>query len=129
MIVVDASVAIAGLDGADAHHEPAVQMLLDHTDVDLVLHPLSLAEVLVGPTRVGNTRLAHVRLLEAGFRADVTDSDQPLRLARLRVETGLKLPDCCVLDVATFHGARLATFDRRLADVAREHGLEVVPAS
>jgi rRNA-processing protein FCF1 len=44
----------------------------------------------------------------------------------MRVDSGLKLPDCCVLDVASFHGAPLATFDTRLADEARGRGIEVI---
>jgi predicted nucleic acid-binding protein len=49
-------------------------------------------------------------------------------LAELRVRTGLKLPDCCVLDVALQHRAAVATFDDRLARVARDLGLDVVGA-
>jgi len=126
MIVVDASVAIGWLDDADAQHASATQLLLDHVGDDLVLHPLTLAEVLVGATRAGKVELARDLLVRAGFRADVPDVDQPVRLARMRVDTGLKLPDCCVLDVAAFHGASLATFDTGLADEARGRGVEVL---
>jgi predicted nucleic acid-binding protein len=126
MIVVGASVAIGWLDDADPHHTSATQMLLEHVGDDLVLHPVTLAEVLVGPTRAGKVEVARDLLLRAGFRADVPDVDQPVRLARMRVDSGLKLPDCCVLDVASFHGAPLATFDTRLADEARGRGIEVI---
>lgn len=53
----------------------------------------------------------------------------PLRLARLRATTGLKLPDCCALDAALGHGASLATFDEALAAAARRLGVDVLPAS
>ncbi len=39
-------------------------------------------------------------LRAAGIDAAPHDPDEPLRLAELRATTGLKLPDCCVLDVA-----------------------------
>ncbi len=48
-----------------------------------------------------------------------------LRLAELRATTGLKLPGCCVLDVAIRHQARLATFDDALAAAARQRGVTV----
>ena len=55
------------------------------------------------------------------------DGDEPLRLAELRVTTGLKLPDCAVLDVAIHHQASLATFDDALASAARRRGVTVLP--
>jgi toxin FitB len=128
VIAVDASVPIAWLDGADAHHEAATQLLLDHADVDLLLHPVTLAEVLVGPARTGKAELARDALRDAGFRVDVPDVDEPMRVAQLRAQTGLKLPDCFVLDVARVHAASLATFDVRLADTARQQRIEVVRA-
>jgi predicted nucleic acid-binding protein len=126
VIVVDASVVIAWLDGADAHHERATQLLLDNLGSDLLLHPVTLAEILVGPARTSAAELAHDTLVQAGLRPDVPDAGQPVRLARLRAETRLRLPDCCVLDVARVHGAALATFDDRLAMVAREQGVDVL---
>jgi predicted nucleic acid-binding protein len=91
------------------------------------MHPVTLAEVLVGPARLGDADGAHARLAALGFRVDLPDAGQPVRLAVLRVQTRLKLPDCCVLDVALVHQAQLATFDARLAEVARNRGVAVVP--
>lgn len=46
----------------------------------------------------------------------VSESILMVQLARLRVRTGLKLPDCCVLYAARMNPpAQLATFDTRLA--------------
>ncbi|MGH9122899.1 MAG: PIN domain-containing protein [Acidimicrobiales bacterium] len=47
-------------------------------------------------------------------------------MAELRASTGLKLPDCCVLDVAIHHQASLATFDTTLASAARHRGVAVL---
>lgn len=126
MIVVDTCVVIAWLDGEDAHHASATQFLLDNPSADLVVHPVTLAEILVGPTRAGKVDQVRVALLDVGFRTDLPDVDQPVRLAALRVGTGLKLPDCCVLDMALVHHAPLVTFDDRLTVVARERGLGLV---
>ncbi|WP_156401963.1 hypothetical protein [Agromyces sp. Soil535] len=48
------------------------------------------------------------------------------RLARLRVETALKLPDCCVLDAAMSNGAAMATFDERLASAGASLGVTLI---
>jgi hypothetical protein len=48
------------------------------------------------------------------------------RLARLRVDTALNLPDCCVLDAALMASASLATLDARLARAAASVGVQVV---
>lgn len=58
----------------------------------------------------------------------MTRFSEPLRLARLRVNSRLKLPDCCVLSAAIATRSRIATFDGRLASAARELGLQVVTA-
>lgn len=50
------------------------------------------------------------------------------RLAQLRVETKLKLPDCCVLLTALTVSDSLATFDERLAREATSRGIAVIAA-
>lgn len=47
----------------------------------------------------------------------------PERLAQLRTDTGLKLPDCCVLLAAQDHDAHLVSFDTNLLKAARKLGL------
>jgi len=112
MIVVDASVLIAFLDRADAHHEAAVEWLADATP-PLVVHPITLAEVLVAPTRNGSAEQAWTVLQSIGVELHTEPTD-PLELARLRVHTGLRMPDCCVVDAARQLGCLVATFDERL---------------
>ena len=87
--------------------------------------PITLAEVLVGPARSGALDRATAVLAELGVQ-DLGLSDvAPSRLAALRAATGLKLPDCCFLLAAEQQQAELATFDSRLASVARERGIRV----
>lgn len=59
----------------------------------------------------------------AGIVIAPRDDDEAMRLAELRVATGLKLPDCCVLDVARRHAAALATFDGALSAAAARNGV------
>ena len=118
MIVLDASVLIAFLDGDGKHHAAAEQLLLQAVDDDLAVNSLTLAEVLVAPARDGRSDvvLAALRALEVhelSFPADTA-----LRLAQLRAATALKMPDCCVILAAEQAAATVASFDERLVRTA-----------
>ena len=97
MIVVDASVLIAHLDERDALHGRAEAALLDAAERPMGCSVITLAEILVGPARAH--RLDRARGALAGLELSEVPlgPDAAVRLARLRAETGLKLPDCCVL--------------------------------
>lgn len=127
MIVLDASVLIGHVSRTDVHHFAATALLAAASPGSMVVHPLTLAEVLVGAARIGRAVELRDDLLTAGIVPTTPDPDEPLRLAELRVTTGLKLPDCCVLSVALYHHADLGTFDSALADVARRRGVRVLP--
>ena len=126
MIVLDASVIIAMLRPADAHHERARSILDQHAADGFLAHTVTLAEVLVDPVRLGRgaQRLADLRTM--GVHVLTADANEPLQLAELRATTGLRLPDCCVLLAATRGPSALATFDDRLAKAAATLGLRVV---
>ncbi len=125
MIACDASVLIAHLDVTDAHHERAVSVLLQVAP-PLVASPITLAEVLVGPARAGRLDEAHAALTSLRVREIALADDAAGRLAALRADTGLKLPDCCVLLAAQDASAQaVLSFDERLATVARRLGLIV----
>ena len=125
MIVLDANVLIAHLDRNDAHHAAATERLLDVADQPFGASALTLAEVLAAPTRAGSLSAA-----QAALRA-LEVSELPLppnaseRLAALRVDTSLKLPDCCVLLAAETSLGSVLTFDDRLAREASRRGLGV----
>ena len=123
MIVLDATVLIAHLAGDDLYADRALDII--DTEEDLALHPLTLAECLVGPARLHREDEALQTITRLGIGQLPLGPQQPLALAKLRASTSLKLPDCCVLSAAIETGARLATFDDRLAWVAREQGIEV----
>lgn len=127
MIALDASVLIAHLNPADAHHGAATRVLLDASADDLIVHTVTMAEVLVGGTRSGRGEEMDADLRAVGIRLAAHDEREPPRLAELRATSGLKLPDCCVLDVALANGASLATFDHALAAAGRARGLPILP--
>ncbi len=127
MITLDASVVIAHLNPGDLHHRTATDYLREHADEPLLIHPLNLAEVLVGGVRVGRGQELLDDLHAIGLRTAGRLDGEPLRLAALRVETGLKLPDCCALDTALTSQSSLATFDERLAAAARARHIVLGP--
>jgi predicted nucleic acid-binding protein len=127
VITLDAATVIAHLHPDDAHHQAATTCLRDSADTEFVIHSLNLAEVLVGGVRAGRVDELLADLDSIGLRVADRPVDEPLRLARLRVATGLKLPDCCALDTAIATDSTLATFDEPLARAAREHYVMVTP--
>lgn len=129
MIVLDASVLVAHMNPADSHHEAATQILLAGTPGQMLVHPITLAEILVGGVRIGRGASMRDDLYGAGIVVVTYDDDEPLRLAELRATSGLKLPDCCVLDVAVRQRASLATFDETLANAARRYDVHVIDRS
>jgi predicted nucleic acid-binding protein len=112
MIVVDASVLIAFLDPNDTHHSAAIEILEDASP-PLLVHPITAAEILVAAVRNDVAEEVWADLMAIGVEIDDTPID-PLLLARLRVKTRCKMPDCCVLASAATHNSAVATFDERL---------------
>lgn len=126
-MILDASVLIAHLDGADPHHERAVNLLLDAAEDSYRASPITLVEVLTGPARIGALDRAKAALAAIGVRSTGMDDGSPEKLAAIRAATGLKMPDCCVVLAAEQEGTDLATFDDRLASVAKARGIRVRP--
>lgn len=119
MIVVDASVLIAHLDERDALHERAVERLLAAAGEPLGCSTLTLAEVFVGPARRGRLNDARAAIAALEVQEIPLEIGSAGDLALVRAETGLKLPDCCVLLAARAARAKgVLTFEERLAEAA-----------
>jgi predicted nucleic acid-binding protein len=127
MIVLDACVLIAHLSSRDEHHRAASQLLAAQAAADFAMHTLTLSEVLVGPARSGRITLVEHSISALGIKEWAPEPGSALRLAVLRAETGLRLPDCAVLDAALSTQAALATFDDRLRREAAALGVRVLP--
>lgn len=125
MIMLDASVLIAVLDASDPHHAAAQSVLADESDT-LAMSVLTLAEVAVGPSRLGRTATLRDAVDALAVRVVPLDADHWAALAELRVTTGLRMPDCCVLHSALTHGARVATFDPRFNAAVQQVGLRTL---
>lgn len=126
MIVLDASVLIAYLEGEDEHHQAAEALLEREIDDDFGANSLTLAEVLVVPARDDRLDEVQLTLRELEVEELPFPGDAAVKLARLRAETGLKMPDCCVLLAAEHVGGRVASFDDGLRKAAVRRSLETV---
>lgn len=108
VVVLDASVIIAFLDPADAHHAAAVAAFRAHAGDQLVVPASGYAEVLVRPYRSGPTAVATVEQFAAALAIHVAPISREIarRAAQLRSQrAGLRLPDALVLATADELGA------------------------
>ncbi len=78
-----------------------------------IVHPVTLAEVLVHPLRRGREQLVLDRLEAIGMELAAITLD-PVSLARYRANSSLKMPDCIVAECARQLGLNIATFDLAL---------------
>jgi predicted nucleic acid-binding protein len=127
MIVLDASVLIAHFQPADPHHQRASQLLAEHHHHQFVINTITLAEVLVGPARSGQTDTFGQALGTLEIQTHGLDANAAAPLAELRAQTGLKLPDCCVIYTAERQtDCLIASFDARLNAQARRLQISTV---
>ena len=130
VILIDASVLIAYLDSDDAQHTLAEELLAREIDDDFAANPLTLAEVLVIPARDGRLEQVQAALHDLDVQELPFPADTAVKLALLRADTGLKMPDCCVLLAAESGAgatvARVASFDDRLTRAAATRNLSTV---
>jgi predicted nucleic acid-binding protein len=123
IVVLDASVVIAFLDGSDSHHEAAVVALTRAEAENLVLPASAYAEMLVGPARRGSAALTAARqfVLDLALRIEPTTDRVAERAAILRAfHHSLRLPDALVLATADMLDAsRVLTADRSWSRISR----------
>lgn len=126
VIILDASVLIAYLDGDDAQHTLAEELLAREIEDEFAANPLTLAEVLVEPARDSRLEQVQAALEDLEIQELPFPADTAVKLALLRAGTGLKMPDCCVLLAAEAAGARVASLDTRLLRAAATRDVPTV---
>ncbi len=126
MLVLDASVLIGHFDNNDPHHARAVSLLLATDGQMLGASAITLAETLVAPARNGRLAEAQHALRRLGVRELALGTEIPSRLAQMRADLQVKLPDCCVLLAAQEHAGEVASFDTAVLEAARRLGLRTV---
>lgn len=121
LTVIDANIIVGYLDADDAHHADA-RAILAGAD-ELVASVLTVGEASVDAVRGGRLQEMLAALTAIELRTAELSADAAPTLAHLRAQTGLKMPDVCVLHAAMTVGAdAIGTRDRRLRRVAHEHG-------
>lgn len=126
LVTLDANVLIALTDEDDPHHEDASWFIRRSTfRGTLQIHPFNIAEAAIRPSAAGVVDQVRRIWDLLGVHVTKVDGEQPWRLASLRASTGLGLPDCCVLDTARHTSSAVATFDTRLAQRARDLGVDL----
>lgn len=117
LAAVDTSVLIAWQNPDEPGHADATTMIA--TWPRKVIHTLNLAEFLTGYPADDCPAMLAV-LARNGFAWFDTTAEA---LAAARRDTGLKMPDACVLAVARAQGAdAVLTLDQRLLHAAERHG-------
>jgi predicted nucleic acid-binding protein len=125
VIVLDASVLIAHLNNSDQHHTRARLLLEGISSEPWGASFITLAESLVTPARLGHLEEVEAVLVALDVQELPLGGGAPGRLAEMRADLGLKMPDCCVLLAAQNNEAALATFDADLLAAAGRLGIEV----
>jgi predicted nucleic acid-binding protein len=124
VIVLDASILIAYLNGSDRHHAKARSLLEALSSEPWGASSVTLAETLVYPARAGRLAEAEAALVGLDLQELLSGGGAPGRMAEMRAELGLKMPDCCVLLAAQNNDATVASFDVGLLSAARKLGLK-----
>jgi len=122
---LDAGAFIALVDSDDAHHDWALDFFIHSTGSELVASALTLAEIMVHPAKNGMAERFADRLSGLHLQVESIDGADSSALAKLRAESGLRMPDVVVLHTALTHAQALATTDESLARQAQTLGLEV----
>lgn len=110
---------IGFLESTDANHERATAALRECRHDAFLLPASAYSETLVRPLAIGVEE--HVETFVDQLQVTVVEVDRALarRAAELRAEhPSLRLPDALVLATARLRGARLLSFDERLARLA-----------
>ncbi len=88
---------------------------------------ITLAEALVTPARLGHLEEVEAVLVGLDVQELPMGSGAQGRLAEMRADVGLRMPDCCVLLTAQNNEAALATFDADMLSAAGKLGIDLVP--
>lgn len=132
MVILDACVLIAHANIHHPDHEKSLAILSQ--PVSFIVNELTLAEYLVKPAQLGidieieaDAVLREINARRAKHYWLTENESWDVRVAKVRAETGLKMPDAVVYATAVALGCKVAAFDGELANVARDNGLLFAP--
>lgn len=100
-------------------------MFRDTASFELQMSALTQAEVLVHPARAGKLEKFLKLIRELGLEITPIEEADASKLASIRSNTNLKMPDVVVLHQAMKVNGSIATTDQQLAKVAKSTGVGV----
>jgi predicted nucleic acid-binding protein len=126
--VLDADVLIGALDGNNAHHARARELLTRwHINKDAcTTSVVNLTEVLVAPA-AEVARLAAAREAIAALGVTVHHPSEAIGVeaARLRQRYPISLPDAFCLATAKHTGSTVASFDQKILNAAIREQIDI----
>lgn len=120
IVVLDASTVIALYDSKDLNHKWSLQLFRETVAFELVMSSLTYAEALVHPIRSGKQKAFEKGVSGLGIKIQGINPGDAVKLAQIRANTKLKMPDAIVLATALELEAAVATTDKSLASAARK---------
>jgi predicted nucleic acid-binding protein len=130
-LILDASVLIALLDTADAHHERSIQdaEAADQAGRQLLVPASAYSEALVAFARADRISDARKAIAAMGIRVAPLTEKIAEQAAQLRAQhEGLRLPDAMVLATAHELEGALLSYDDRLSRLARKRKQAAPPS-
>jgi len=124
VIFLDTDVVTACMERGHVHANRALELIT--TDDALAIHPLALAQCAVEAVDKGGELMLHMLLEGIGVQVWSPDPRHSRRVEHLRAITSVSLLEGCVLDAAEHENATLATFNARLAQLARVRACPVL---
>ncbi|MCL2422996.1 MAG: PIN domain-containing protein [Micrococcales bacterium] len=124
MIFLDTDVVAAYTERGHIHANRALELLA--TNEVLAIHPLALAQCAVDAVDKGDELRLHMLMERIGVTVWSPDPRHSRRVEHLRAITSVSLLEGCVLDAAERENATLATFNARLAQLARVRACPVL---
>jgi predicted nucleic acid-binding protein len=119
---LDADVLIGALDGNDAHHRDARQLLTSWRveQDDVLVSVVNLTEVLVAPA-ADERRLRSARSAIAALGVTIHQPSEAIAVdaARLRSRHPISLPDSYLLATSRHLDARVVSFDTKVVRAAK----------
>ena len=96
VVVFDSDVLIGFLNGADAHHADAVEVVRESLEPGTrrMINAVNYSEILIGPIKAGKAASDHVEAMLARFAIEIVEVDTTLarRAATVRARTGVSCP-------------------------------------
>ena len=126
--LLDADVLIGALDGRDAHHGRARELLTRwREDKDVcAVSVVNLTEVLIAPSAdVARLAVAREAIAALGVAVHQPNEAIGVEAARLRHRHPISLPDAYCLATAKHTGSAVASFDEKILRAAAREQVDI----